>query len=386
VLDETDTPGGNVNLIANTNNGAFNTSALANGSGNFDLGLFSGTWTVSLDSNDVAALFLVPQALSLNMVDGVDQNGLIFRVHRTLSTSTISGSVLNTSGAPLTFANVTGSATINGITYSTGAQTDNTGHYSFPVIDGTWTVSVPQPGVTSQIVNVTGSAIVNFVQSVITHQPQNQSVTAGQGTSFNVGTNTPGPNTLQWQRLPAGSGTWVDLMNDTTYSGVTNNGLGVANTTVAMNGDQFRCVVRYMVGATPMMTTSSAATLSVISQFQAWQNSNFTPAQLGDPTVSGPLATPAGDGISNLMKYALNLQPFTNCTTLIPHPTRGANTLTMSFQATHSDVTYVVQVSSGLQSWTTTGVMINTVGQTITATYDTTGQPQSFMRLMVTMP
>ncbi len=354
-------------------------------SGNFDLGVIGGTWFINLGEDTAASLNVVGVGLTLTLADGDTTSGINLDVVD--GTGTISGNVKDTVNANLSFAQVFAYATISSVFYSANGQTDNNGNYSFPVIDGVWTVGVLQPGFTNQIANVgapTHSATVNFVQSVFNQQPQNQNVTAGQGASFNIGTNTPGSNTVQWQRLPAGSGTWGDLTNDATYSGVTTNGLGVANTTVIMNGDQFRCVVTYNAGASN--ATSNTATLLVISQFQAWQNAHFTPAQLADPNISGPLATPVGDGVSNLMKYALNLQPFTNCTTLVPRPTRVGSTLTMTFQASHSDVTYTVQVSNDLQSWTTSGVVIQTVGQQVTATFDTTGHPQSFMRLMVAMP
>lgn len=45
--------------------------------------------------------------------------------------------------------------------------------------------------------------------------------------------------------------------------------------------------------------------------FQAWQSEHFTPADLLDPAVSGPLAVPAGDGVANLAKYAFGLPPKT---------------------------------------------------------------------------
>src|ERR1700733_13511930 len=47
-----------------------------------------------------------------------------------------------------------------------------------------------------------------------------------------------------------------------------------------------------------------------LTNFTAWQNVHFTPAQLTDPTISGPAADPAQDGINNLVKYALVLDPW----------------------------------------------------------------------------
>ncbi len=44
--------------------------------------------------------------------------------------------------------------------------------------------------------------------------------------------------------------------------------------------------------------------------FQAWQNLHFDGSQLADPAISGPDASPAGDGISNLLKYASGIEPW----------------------------------------------------------------------------
>ncbi len=43
------------------------------------------------------------------------------------------------------------------------------------------------------------------------------------------------------------------------------------------------------------------------ASFEAWRSDQFTPAELGAPDVSGPGADPAGDGVPNLVKYALGL-------------------------------------------------------------------------------
>ncbi len=48
-----------------------------------------------------------------------------------------------------------------------------------------------------------------------------------------------------------------------------------------------------------------------VSPLIAWKSENFTPAELGDPAVSGDDATPMNDGIQNLVKYLLNLDPWT---------------------------------------------------------------------------
>ena len=43
--------------------------------------------------------------------------------------------------------------------------------------------------------------------------------------------------------------------------------------------------------------------------FAAWQSAYFTPDQIADDTVGGPNADPDGDGVSNLLEFAFNLDP-----------------------------------------------------------------------------
>lgn len=110
--------------------------------------------------------------------------------------------------------------------------------------------------------------------------------------------------------------------------------------------------------ATSAGTGSAALTITVQAPYTAWQSQYFTAAELNDPNVSGPNATPAGDGIPNLMKYALGLNPKTNGTAGLPSMTtaRGVGVATyLALKYTKvlsaSDVTYTVEVSGDLQTW-----------------------------------
>ena len=55
--------------------------------------------------------------------------------------------------------------------------------------------------------------------------------------------------------------------------------------------------------------TSNADLVVDTATFASWRTSVFTPEQLADPGISDPMACPADDGIPNLMKYALRLDP-----------------------------------------------------------------------------
>jgi alpha-tubulin suppressor-like RCC1 family protein len=91
-----------------------------------------------------------------------------------------------------------------------------------------------------------------------THYPVPQTIHVGGSVTFTadaVGTPTP---TLQWQRRSNG-GEWTDLVEGGAFSGTSGRFLTV-NTTLDMDGVEFRCVATSSVGT----TISSVASLSVI--------------------------------------------------------------------------------------------------------------------------
>jgi hypothetical protein len=147
-----------------------------------------------------------------------------------------------------------------------------------------------------------------------------------------------------------------------------------------------------------MFPSYSMTVLVVKSQFENWREQYFTAAQLSNWSYSGDTGQPAGDGVPNLMKYALGLNPNTPVTSGLPVVGKvtlnGKTYLTLTFtdQSALTDITYNVQVSSDMQNWQSgplyTVRMDN--GTTNTAVYrDLTAlqdAPQHFMRLNVTRP
>jgi phosphodiesterase/alkaline phosphatase D-like protein len=91
--------------------------------------------------------------------------------------------------------------------------------------------------------------------------------------------------------------------------------------------------------------------------FDIWSESQFTAAELENSAVSGATATPAGDGISNLMKYALGMNPMVGATAGLPvlgtAIVNGANCATFTYTKTDSatDITYYPEWSSDLSTW-----------------------------------
>lgn len=136
--------------------------------------------------------------------------------------------------------------------------------------------------------------------------------------------------------------------------------------------------------------------------YLAWKNLYFTAAQLAAPAIGGDTASPGGDGIPNLMKYALNLNPWTDGVARLPamsitaSGSNGYLTLTYTHVIAATDIVYTPQVSGDLQTWSSGAGYVATVsvtpnGDGVTETVvaqDLTpidGAPR-FMRLMVTGP
>jgi hypothetical protein len=90
----------------------------------------------------------------------------------------------------------------------------------------------------------------------IQSQPASQTVMPGQNAVFAVTAGGNPPPAYQWQREPAGSTTWGNLGDTTTYSGTGTATLTVSAVTTAMSGDQFQCVISNTNGTA---TTTPAA-------------------------------------------------------------------------------------------------------------------------------
>ncbi len=89
-----------------------------------------------------------------------------------------------------------------------------------------------------------------------------------------------------------------------------------------------------------------------------------------------------GDGVSLLMAYALNLDPKENLKGRMPEPMVGATSLGLSFHAVAPGISYLVETSTDLQSWTTDGVNWSELAEDghRTASVERNG-PRRFLRL-----
>jgi pectate lyase len=212
---------------------------------------------------------------------------------------------------------------------------------------------------------------------IIVAQPQGQTVAAGQTATFIAVAGGSAPLTYQWY-----FNTNSPLPNAT-------NALLTLNGVQGANAGTYSVAVSNSVGS----TNSAFALLTVTTSptgFAAWQSQNFSQQQLTNPAISGASATPAGDGVPNLVKYALGLAPF------VPAPQslvsfrmeNGAGVLSYSRPANVPDVTYRVEVSLDLVHWTATGVTQQNVGtsgglQTWEARFNGPTAPNRFFHLLL---
>jgi hypothetical protein len=212
----------------------------------------------------------------------------------------------------------------------------------------------------------TGSATLNI--TVNPPAPVITSALAASGvrdSAFNYQiTASNSPTSYNATGLPAGLS--VDT-NSGVISG-TPTAAGTSNVTISATND----------GG----TGSATLTLTIDTPFAAWQKTWFTDDEIANhPEISGPTATPAGDGISNLMKYALNLNPKTNGTGGLPVGVIGTNAgqkyLELSYTKVISatDITYTVEVCGDVHTWNS--------GSSYTALVSVTNNPDGVTQTVV---
>ncbi|MCZ7637788.1 MAG: glycoside hydrolase family 88 protein [Verrucomicrobia bacterium] len=90
--------------------------------------------------------------------------------------------------------------------------------------------------------------------------------------------------------------------------------------------------------------------------FTAWRRQHFTAAEQADPEVSGPLASPALDGVPNLLKYALDLPPrvpVSGPVLLLASGRDAAGRLELRYDRLRGahDVAFVLESSLDLKNW-----------------------------------
>jgi hypothetical protein len=127
------------------------------------------------------------------------------------------------------------------------------------------------------------------------------------------------------------------------------------------------------------------------TRFPTWALTVFDVDDANDPLIGGPNADPSQDGVSNLMNYALGLEPTTYSRNGLPKPELkdGLLTLTYNRSVAATDLNFIVEWSDGLGSWSTVGLTVAPTGATTATTREfvasipVAGSEAKFIRLRV---
>ena len=152
---------------------------------------------------------------------------------------------------------------------------------------------------------------------------------------------------------------------------------------------------RVYVGTTTGVGVFGLLDQSTLTPVQVWRDNHFSNPSNAGAGANG--ASPTGDKVANLIKYALGLDPFTPITasempagSITSIGGQNYPTLTVNRTAKAPDVTYIVQVSSDLVTWVSGPQYTTTLTDSLTALIvrDNTplGSSPRYMRLAVTSP
>ena len=182
------------------------------------------------------------------------------------------------------------------------------------------------------------------------------------------------------------------------------NGTNPVSLAAALSGLASGTVYHYRAAAvnTSGTTFGSDLTMTTLTPFQQWRQTNFGTIDANDP-VAGINADPDSDGVSNILEYAFGMNPRAADVWLMPSSgqvsVNGANYLTITFrelQGSTSGVVYAVQESTDLSSWSAVDSVTNLVAGPIVQSDGTNlltvrgnfplGSGRAFLRLNVTVP
>jgi len=257
---------------------------------------------------------------------------------------------------------------------------------------------------------ITGDDIVNGFQIIpyptltITAQPAAAPAAPLNGNlTLSVAAVGTGTLTYQWQKNGA------NLANGPTGFGSTISGATTDSLTILNVQNDDAGSYDAVVTNPGLSVTSSNAVLDYpvanptgyANTYDTWKAGAFTPADQTNSNVSGAFANPSGDGISNLMKYALGLNPY-QCAaaglpvfSLVTQDGLSYPALTYSVPSVNapSDILYVPESSTDSQTWSQANLSLYSITAPLEAgdpylyTYvssvPVTSKPAAFMRLAV---
>ena len=134
---------------------------------------------------------------------------------------------------------------------------------------------------------------------------------------------------------------------------------------------------------------SQAAVVTIQDKpFDAWRFAHFTSLELANSAISGETADPDGDGIPNLIEYALNFNPKSpNLLSAMMENLGGYLAISIPKNPAATDITWNAETTGDLKSWTPAVITTNT--STTFEARDTvlrSAASKRFIRLQITRP
>lgn len=181
------------------------------------------------------------------------------------------------------------------------------------------------------------------------------------------------------ERSPDGTAGWTQIAAPAA------NAITYTDTAIAPGATYFYRIRCTNTGGDSAYTASASGTTWTLAQ--AWFAAN------GLPTGTSISADSDGDGVSNLLEYALGGNPVSAASAPAPAlgiSNSGGTFLTFTFTRATNDTTYIVQGSSDLSIWTDLTTNPGTFGQSVTfvdsVDLSTSNPPRRFLRLKVNLP
>jgi hypothetical protein len=140
--------------------------------------------------------------------------------------------------------------------------------------------------------------------------------------------------------------------------------------------------------ASLMMDADRTVAARFVSTYQSWKIGYFTSEEIAGTQLSEPISDPEGDGLQNLLEYALNLHPREPSVAGLPSVGGVGGNLTLTYlrDTSKPDISYQVEVSDSLAGWgVVSDELVSTTGtiETRKATIPVDG-PKRFLRLKIT--
>ena len=221
--------------------------------------------------------------------------------------------------------------------------------------------------------------MIRSLGSIFTAQPVDRLIALGADTTFAVAATADTTPAYQWQRLPEGSETWVNVTNDSVFSGATTATLALDSPTYENNGSQFRCVAT----CTGAQAFSTSARLDLRAIPDSWLSTYFNATERANAAISGDLSDPDRDGLVNLLEYAFAFDPETNSAAVMPKIERVGSNVKLVFPVPRATLNYTVEKSTNLSTWTTSGITLGTSSGKTTATVPLSSGAKAYLRIVV---